>query len=121
VRTPDNIVVSDAAKRASDAYNLHRVADPNGCVGKWIAVRLSDGTTDNVLYDSKSAAVDHQHHDEDFYAFVQIGPWQFTPEMAETYLTVQRRMYGSNSTNSFPFPWHPAPEYQLQEGLDNDG
>jgi hypothetical protein len=54
---------------------------------------LSDGTTDNVLYDSKSAAVDHQHHDEDFYAFVQIGPWQFTPEMAETYLTVQRRMY----------------------------
>jgi hypothetical protein len=84
---------SDAAKRASDAYNLHRVADPHGSIGKWIAVRLSDGTTDDTLYDSKQDAVRGQHHNEDYYAFVQVGPWSFTPQYAETFLKINRRMY----------------------------
>lgn len=85
--------ISDAAKRASDEYNLHRVADPFGNIGKWIAVRLSDGTSDHVLYDSKTSAVRGQHHNENFYAYVQIGPWPFSPNDAETYLRKNREMY----------------------------
>lgn len=85
--------VSDAAKRIADTYNLHRAADPHSSVGKWFASRLNDGTTDGTLYDSKVEAVRHQRHDEDFYCFTQIVPSTMTPENAETFLNIQRRMY----------------------------
>lgn len=84
---------SDAAKRVSDTYRLHRLADYFATIGKWIAVALSDGTSDDTLYDSKSDAVLHQHHNELRYAYVQIGPHDMTPCDAETYLKVHRRLY----------------------------
>jgi hypothetical protein len=87
------MVISDEAKRVSDEYGLHRVADPHGSIGRWIACRLTDGTSDHVLYDSKSDAVAHQHHDERFYTFIQLGPWPMTPVEAQTRLDVDRRMY----------------------------
>jgi hypothetical protein len=34
------------------------------CVGKWVAFKLEDGRSDNVLYDSKRDAIRHQHHGE---------------------------------------------------------
>jgi len=85
--------VSDAAKRVSDQYNLHRVAAPHDSIGKWFAVKLVDGENDGVLYDSKADAVAHQRHMEMYYAYVQVGPWQMTPENAETFLALHRRMY----------------------------
>lgn len=91
--SPEQRALADAAKRTSDQYNLHRVADVHGSIGKWFAVRLSDGESDGVLYDSKSAAVTHQHHNEDFYAFVQIGPWTMSPTDAAVFLDTNRRLY----------------------------
>src|ERR1700753_1518319 len=84
---------SDAGKRLSDAYNLHRIADPEGSIGKWFAARLTDGSSDNVLYDSKSEAVRHQHHNEMYFVYVQVGPWQMMPSMADSFLNTHRRMY----------------------------
>jgi hypothetical protein len=84
---------SDAAKRVSDQYNLHRIAAPYEAIGKWFAVKLHDGDSDQVLYDSKIDAVTHQKHNEQYYAFVQIGPWNMTPKDAETFLAMHRRMY----------------------------
>lgn len=84
--------ISDAAKRASDEYTLHRLASDDH-IGKWFAVRLSDGTSDHVLYDSKSAAVRGQKHNENWYAYIQIGPWPFTPKEAQVYLTKMREAY----------------------------
>lgn len=86
------MTVSDAGKRVSDQYNLHRVAAVHD-VGRWFAVALHDGTSDGVLYDSKSAAVTHQKHNEMFYAYVQIGPWPMTPAMADSFLALHRRLY----------------------------
>lgn len=86
-------VISDEAKRVSDHYNLHRIADPHGSIGKWFAVKLHDGESDRVLYDSKSDAVTHQHHNENYYAFIQVGPWPMTPTDAESFLATHRRMY----------------------------
>lgn len=82
----------DAAKRASEAYNLHRVADPHGSVGKWLAIRLQDGSCDGTLYDSKLDAVTHVL-DERFYAFVKIGPWPFTEQEAAIFLNTNRKLY----------------------------
>lgn len=82
----------DAAKRASDEYALHRLASDDH-IGKWIAVKLADGDSDHVLYDSKSAAVRGQKHNENYYAYVQIGPWPFTEKEATVYLAKSRSMY----------------------------
>lgn len=84
---------SDAAKRISDTYNLHRLADFYGSMGKWFAAALHDGRTDNVLYDKKREAVLHQHHNEQLYTFICIGPAQMTPCEAEVMLKVARMAY----------------------------
>jgi len=49
----------------SDAINLHVVAaTPDDLfVNCWLAVRLSDGTTDNVRYPSKAEAISHQDNE----------------------------------------------------------
>lgn len=86
---------SDAAKRVSDVYNMHRIADPYGCVGSWIACALADGASDNVLYDSKRDAIAHQHHNENYFTFIQIVPSTMTPCEAEVMLKVARMAYAS--------------------------
>jgi hypothetical protein len=84
---------SDAAKRVNDTYNLHRIADPYGNLGYWIACALADGTSDNTLYESKQHAIRHQHHNENYYTFIQIVPSTMTPCIAEVTLKVARMAY----------------------------
>ena len=84
---------SDAAKRISDNYNMHRVADPYGNIGYWIACALIDGTSDNTLYQSRRDAIAHQHHNENFYTFIQIVPSTMTPCESEVMLKVARMAY----------------------------
>lgn len=84
---------SDAAKRINDTYHLHRTVDLYGAIGKWFACALHDGSTDGVLYDSKSDAIAHQHHNEQYYLYIQISPAMMTVCSAEVYLGVTRRLY----------------------------
>lgn len=92
----ETTVVSDAAKRIYDTYNLHKIGDPYGSIGKWFAARLSDGTGDNTLYDSKGECVRHQHHDEMYYVYVQITPGDMSQTDAQIWLELHRRMYEKN-------------------------
>jgi hypothetical protein len=84
---------SDAAKRVADVYTLHRIAAPYENLGKWIAVSIQDGRSDNVLYDSKYDAVRHQHHNELWYAFLPIGMHDVTVCDAEIFLRIHRKMF----------------------------
>jgi hypothetical protein len=84
---------SDAAKRVADIYSLHRIADPYGNIGYWIACALADGQSDMVLYESRQDAISHQHHNEEWYTYIQIVPATITPCEAETLLRVARRAY----------------------------
>lgn len=84
---------SDAARRVSDTYRMHRLADPYGTIGQWLAFKLEDGTTDGTLYASKRAAMVFQKLPDKYYAFMQIGPWDCTPKDAETFLALHRKMY----------------------------
>lgn len=86
---------SDAARRVADEFNMHRVADPYGSIRKWCAFRLEDGSTDHVLYDSKSDAIRHQHHNEQYYMFVCIAPTTMNYCDAEIMLAMHRRMYAN--------------------------
>lgn len=83
----------DAAKRVAAEYTMHKDAGKHDAYGKWIAVALADGSSDHTLYDSKRDAIRHQHHNEDYYAYVQIGPWSMSTGDAATYLATTRRMY----------------------------
>lgn len=84
---------SDEARRASDAVNLALVANAEAS-GRWIAIRLSDGGSDGVLYDRKADAVRHQLH-ETQCAYVKIPPTGMTPRQAAVFLTFNRQLYAA--------------------------
>lgn len=101
---------SDAAKRVSEEYQLHRLADLYGSIGKWIAVALADGRSDHVLYDSKREAVRHQHHNEQWYAFIRIGPHTMTSCDAEIFLRMVRNLYDAGMRLTDPDAVHGGRE-----------
>lgn len=84
---------SDAAKRTSDEYNLHRTAGGLDVVGHWIACRLSDGSSDHALYGSRREAVRHQKHNEQLYIYVQIRPCDMSVCEAASFLRFNRQAY----------------------------
>lgn len=83
---------SDAAKRLSDTYRLHRIALGFDANRKWFAVSLADGRGDNVLYDTKLECVTHQHHNESNYAFIRIMAPDMNVCEAEVMLATVRRL-----------------------------
>src|SRR5437763_17180679 len=66
----------DCGKRISDTFALHRLADPIGNLGKFFAVRLQDGTTNNDLYPSMDAARGEisKRDDENRWMYIQVIP-----------------------------------------------
>lgn len=83
---------SDAARHCADAVNLHVMVDHVNAIGKWVAVRLADGESDGVLYDTKADAVRHQLH-ETMCAYVCIPPGGMPVADAEVYLRTMRQLY----------------------------
>jgi hypothetical protein len=85
----------DAGKRIADTFIMHRLADPIGNVGKFFAVRLQDGTTDNELYDSMESARLHigRRDDEDRWMYIQIVPAMLPARDAAILLRAQRKMH----------------------------
>lgn len=56
-----NPFITDEAKRISDIVNAYLVFTPHDeIMTKWIAIKLSDGTTDGTLYDSRREAIRYQ-------------------------------------------------------------
>ena len=88
-------VISDEAKRAADAINSYcTFIDRDELKGKWIAIRLADGSHDGTLYDSKQDAVRHQS-DEFLCAYVCFKNLQqgTTAKQMEVFLRFNRDAY----------------------------
>jgi hypothetical protein len=83
---------SDAARRCADTATLHVIADPAN-IGKWIAVRLADGKSDNTIYDSRRHAVQAHWFEEKYWAFCQLHPGGMQPKEAEVFLDYHRKLY----------------------------
>lgn len=83
---------ADAARRASDAVNFHLHAIGTAAIGKWVAIRLQDGSSDMVLYDKRADAITHQLH-ETTCAYVCIPATGMPPEDAMVYLREMRTLY----------------------------
>lgn len=82
----------DTARRASDAIRLHLLANRDQTIHSWVAIRLSDGGTDGVLYDTKAQAVRHQLHEYQC-AYVYVPADGMPPRVAETFLRFHRHLY----------------------------
>lgn len=85
-------VPTDEARRASDAVNKHLHEHGMNAIGRWVALRLSDGGSDGVLYDSKSDAIRFQLH-ENQCAYVQVLPEGLSVRAAQSVLNVNRQFY----------------------------
>lgn len=81
--------LDQAAIRMSEAV---REAIANGYAGFWMAFRLSDGRSDDVIYEKRSHAIRHQLH-ETQCCYVKI-PWDNMPvKAAVSLLRTTRQLY----------------------------
>lgn len=94
--------ITDAGRRAADVINGH--IEKEGlvnCIGWWVALRLSDGGSDGVMYDSRASCVHFQLH-ETLCAYVQIRPDTNNPRELSRYLQLCRKIYDSGNKLSDP-------------------
>lgn len=85
----EEITNADAGRHCSEAVNLALLL---GGVGKWVAIRLSDGKSDGNIYDTKADAIRHQLH-EFQCAYVKVPPDGMQPDHGARYLEVNRKLY----------------------------
>jgi hypothetical protein len=88
----DADLYSDAARRASDQITMHLLADPELAIHSWVAIRLSDGGSDGVLYADKASAIRRQLHEQQCM-YLKIPPDGMSPKIAERLLTIHRQIY----------------------------
>lgn len=84
-------VYSDAALRMADVLNQAVLTE--GAVGRILSVRLSDGGSDGVLYDTRADAIAHAHHNESLMDFVVVKPTAYSPADCDARLAYTRAMY----------------------------
>lgn len=84
---------SDAAKRVADGYNLHLLAGRDNAVGRFLAFNLSDGRSDNALYDTKADAERHQHGHDRERLYVHVRATSMSACQAATLLRTARMLY----------------------------
>jgi len=82
----------EAGQRAFDEIVLHKLALGIEAFGKWIAVNLSDGRSDHVLYDTRGDAVRHQHGYERDRAYIPVKPGAIDVTQLAAFIGVSRRM-----------------------------
>jgi hypothetical protein len=83
-----DILITDAGRRMSDAHELARAA---GGSGRFIAVRLHDGFCDGTIYDERDDAVRHKGAFRELYAYVRVQPGQMPPAEATAWIELHRR------------------------------
>src|ERR1700747_3268266 len=85
------VVPSDAAKRMADTINLKIVSHTwDELVNGYMAFRLSDGTSDNVLYDFKQRAARYTDEKQYVYFCFRNGLGGANPRDCQIFLDFNR-------------------------------
>lgn len=86
---------ADAAKRLADTVALHQVALSRDelLAGRYIAVRLSDGGSDGVVYDTPAEAVAHQRHNASRCIYPRLPLERWSAQVCDVLLMYGRRAY----------------------------
>jgi hypothetical protein len=97
------VVVTDAARRASDTINgmvvFHGSWDLRN---SWMAFRLADGTSDGNLYDTKADAIRHVSNYKYYFFFCfRNSPGGSNPRDMQLWIDMHRHAYdhGGNLTD----------------------
>jgi hypothetical protein len=88
--------LEECGKRASDIVNsFYTYWDWDELRRQWIALRLADGGSDSVLYESKRDAVRHQHNEFlcAYLLFNGVGPGGTKPRQMAIYIKFHRDLY----------------------------
>lgn len=117
---------SDASKRISDQHNIHLLAGQgyvgltgrNPHIGRVFACALADGRSDGVLYDSLEAAVSHQHHNEDWFAYLQVTPGGMSVCEAASLLRLHRQAQAAGIRMTGTTPRVAIPRLTIEQYLD---
>lgn len=94
MQPPADLIVSDEAKRISEAMTLHTLA---GSAGKWASFRMSDGHEVQKLtaYDSHYDAMRHAKWDRDTTIYLEITPDGVPAHEAEGLLRYFRTLHAA--------------------------
>jgi hypothetical protein len=102
----------DAGRRVNEAVTLHILT---GSVGRWIAVKLIDGSSDGIAYDSRADAIRHQFH-EQLCCYMVITPDGITPEDALRFIRLNRALYDAGYRLADPdMPGEPIYPNTIEE------
>ncbi len=89
----------DLARRVADAVNLH--IDASEMTGRtkpgFVAVRLNDGSSDGVLYDSRADAVRAQGSENYRCAYIKLNPGGMSARQAWVVIYGYRQMYDAGA------------------------
>ncbi len=92
---------ADLGKRAAEAMNMHLFIDPVNAPGRWVAIRMSDGGSDGVLYDTRPDAIAHQLH-EQYCCYFQLPREGVTPDDARRFIEINRQLYDNGARLTDP-------------------
>jgi hypothetical protein len=86
----------DKGQRCSDLIRQHLLDDEETARHSWVAIRLSDGGSDGVLYPAKELAVAFQVH-ETQCAYIRVLPGGISPREATSFLYHTAQLYENAS------------------------
>jgi hypothetical protein len=86
---------TDAAKRCADGVNLCIAARGTEAVGRWLIVKLADGSVDATLYATQSDAVGSAFPYEREHCYLKVPRQWMTLCEAESYMRFNRMRYDS--------------------------
>jgi hypothetical protein len=110
--TPDAHANDDIGKRASEVITLHVLG---GNAGKWVALRLSDGGSDGIPYDTRGDAIKHQFH-EQLCCYVRVPIDGMPPEHAARFIEINRALYDAGYRLADPdMPGEPIYPERLED------
>lgn len=92
---------SPEAQRMSDVVMGHLAEHGMEAVGRWVAIRLSDGGSDGVLYDHKQEAIRFQLHEKQC-VYTQLLPEGMSVRAAQAFLNVHRKLYDAGMQMADP-------------------
>lgn len=87
----------DAAKRMADCISLHQTVLSRDEIfaGRYVAIRLSDGGSDGVAYESRSQAIEYQRHNASRHAYFRIPFEKMSVQACDSILWYVRATYDS--------------------------
>jgi hypothetical protein len=101
---PELHALKAAGARMADVLNAAVCA--GNCFGRWMVFRLDDGTSPDhqTLYDTRTAAVTHQRHDEAWCHFEMVRPSAYSADECALTLQYARALFDAGVRASLHAP-----------------